>query len=193
MTAVAIIGTAGRDKTKPMTLDTWCAMWQDVKSRFTFDTKDYKLVSGGAAWADHLAVHLFLNLPERSGTRLVLHLPARLERGRSVWKYEETGGVGSACNYYHDKFMEATGIDGRREIAEAIERPCCSITVRPPSPGMGAFFARNDLVAKAADACVAYTWGSGAVPMDGGTRYTWDKIKGRKVHVPIGKLMEKTW
>jgi len=49
---IAIIGTAGRDKTIPMTRALWDWMLDDAKNRLKFK---HHLVSGGAAWADHLA------------------------------------------------------------------------------------------------------------------------------------------
>ena len=55
---LAVIGTAGRDKTQHMTRGLWQAMKADLQGRLkSGDT----LVSGGAAWADHLAVQAYLD------------------------------------------------------------------------------------------------------------------------------------
>jgi hypothetical protein len=187
--SVAVIGTAGRDKTKPMTIDLWCAMWHDACARFPAD-KDFTLVSGGAAWADHIAVSLYNS--DKVGF-LRLHLPAPLVKRGKVWQYEGGSGTsGSAANYYHKLYKEATGSDGLREIAHAIEKGC-NITYQPVSDGYGAMFARNNLVAAEAQAGLAYTFGTGKEPADGGTKYTWDRIEGRRVHVDLNKLLEKTW
>lgn len=187
MTAVAIIGTAGRGE-NPMTLDTFAAMYEDAYDRFT-EGKDYTLVSGGAAWGDHLAVALFL---AKRVSKLHLHLPAPLGQGDS---FEGAyGSAGATTTMYHQRFTKATGICGIREIRQAIEDGA-KVTFQRAGPGMGAFFARNILVAKEADAVLAYTWGTGKEPADGGTKHTWDQhIKfhptGRRVHVPLGILME---
>lgn len=53
---------------------------------------------------------------------------------------------------------------------------------------MKAFFVRNDMVAAEATACLAYTWGPGAEPADGGTNHTWSRIQGRKLHIPLSSL-----
>lgn len=49
---LAVIGTAGRDKTVPMTRKLWDSMCTDLAARL--EPTDV-LVSGGAAWADHIA------------------------------------------------------------------------------------------------------------------------------------------
>lgn len=187
--SVAVIGTAGRDKTKPMTLDLWVAMWHDACSRFPAG-KDYKLVSGGAAWADHIAVALYNS--DKVG-ELSLHLPSTLVRVKGVYQFDGGQGTsGNAANYYHKLYKEATGSDSLREIVHAIQKGA-SVTYQPVADGYGAMFARNDLVAAEAHAGLAYTFGLGKEPADGGTKYTWNKIKGRRVHVPLGPLLEKTW
>lgn len=182
MTTVAIIGTAGRDKDRTYDLDLWCKMWDDACKRFV-EGKHYHLVSGGAAWADHLAVELFL---AKKVQRLTLHLPAVFDNVK--YKFEgPPSSSASAANYYHEQFTKATGIDSRRQIAEALDR-MCDFTEQECTSGYGSMFARNILVAQEAEACLAYTWGEGSDPADGGTKYTWDRIKGRKVHVSLGSL-----
>lgn len=183
MLTVAVIGTAGRDKNRVYDLDLWCKMWDDACKRFTAG-KDYTLVSGGAAWADHLAVELFL---ANKVSRLTLHLPAPFN---TIHKNFEGIGLGSAtaANYYHERFRAATGIDSLRQIKEAIQHPRCIWTEQPRATGYSGMFARNDLVAADAEACLAYTWGEGSEPEDGGTKYTWDRVKGRRVHVSLTTL-----
>lgn len=187
--SVAVIGTAGRDKTKPMTLDLWCAMWHDACFRFPAG-KEFKLVSGGAPWADHLAISLFNS--DKVG-KLTVHLSAPLVKKGRLWVFEgEKGTSGGAENYYHDMFTEATSIDGRREIAHALQKGA-KVTFQKAAPGYRAMFTRNDLIAKEADAVLAYTFGEKEPPSDSGTRHAWDKIKGRRVHVNLQELSEKTW
>ena len=36
---------------------------------------------------------------------------------------------------------------------------------------------------------IAYTWGESDTPMNGGTRYTWDRCRGIKQHVSLQSLI----
>lgn len=176
---VAIIGTAGRDKDKPMTAQLWECMVDNARRQVR---PNDTLVSGGAAWADHLAVRLFL---DGAVSGLVLHLPAPL--GSDGFAGPQRDSAGSAANYYHSLFQKATGVDGLAEIRLAIEKGA-KVTHQPAGPGYGAMFTRNALVAKAADIVIAYTFGEGDTPADGGTKNTWDQVKGERIHVPLLRL-----
>lgn len=189
MIAVAIIGTAGRDKARTYDLDLWCKMWDDACKRFD-QNKSYHLVSGGAAWADHLAVELFLS---GRAEKLTLHLPAPFNEQRTHHFLGPENSAASAANYYHDKFTKATGINSRYQIAEALKMAGCTFTEQPAAAGYGGMFARNVLVARDAQACLAYTWGEGSEPADGGTKFTWDRVNGRKVHVSLLSLQEEEY
>ncbi len=183
MKYVAIIGTAGRDKDRTYTLDLYGKMCENARSKFK-DGERYHLVSGGAAWADHLAVELYLARPEQFELTLYLPAPLCLMTKKFVG---DNGSAGSASNYYHDLFENQTGITGRLQILEA-QSSGATVEWEDPKPGMGGFFARNKKVANFAEACLAYTWGEGKEPADGGTRNTWDQIKGRRVHVSLASL-----
>lgn len=182
---VAVIGTAGRDKGRTYDIDLWCAMYEDAYERFKPE-KEHHLISGGAAWADHIAVELFLAGRVKN---LTLHLPS-LFASHTLCFVGPAGSSAAAANYYHEKFTKATGVHSRRQIAEAISKGAV-ITEQPSAPGYGGMFARNDLVARDAEGCLAYTWSAGREPADGGTKYTWDKITGRKVHISLQRLVEK--
>lgn len=178
---IAVIGTAGRDKTKPMTADLWRAMCDDARQRVP---KGSALVSGGAAWADHLAVRLFL---DGHAAALTLHLPSTFA---SVGAFAGgKGSAGGAANYYHERFKAATGTDGISEICAAIWRGA-RYTTQLPDIGMCAFMMRNVDVANMATSCIAYTWAEGSAPADGGTAHTWRAIRGQKTHVPLASLKE---
>src|SRR5690606_1280513 len=83
-TTIAIIGTAGRgDDAAKLGPALFAAMVRDAAERVAA-FPDPRLVSGGAAWADHVAVKLFL---EGKVAGLTLHLPAEFRNGRFV----ETG------------------------------------------------------------------------------------------------------
>ena len=53
---IAIIGTAGRDKNYPLSAKHWDFMCNMVSAEL--DADDH-LISGGAAWADHVAIWAF--------------------------------------------------------------------------------------------------------------------------------------
>ena len=176
---IAVIGTAGRDRSKPMTPALWAAMVQDAKGRIPIGAS---LVSGGAAWADHLAVELFL-IGHASSLRL--HLPAPFSTCDAF--AGGYGTAGGAANFYHQTFSKTTGKMSIREIATACHKRA-TFTMQPETPGMSAFFARNKRVAAEARACFAYTWGEGQEPTDGGTKNTWGQIRGNRVHVTLASL-----
>jgi len=184
--SIAIIGTAGRDKTKPMTVALWQWMLNDARSRIP---KGSHVVSGGAAWADHIAVIMYL-CGHAGG--VTLHLPAPFVNG----KFVDSGfkSAGGAANYYHRLFSETIQRDTLGQIAELIARSWASgvadihIGCEPPGPGIGGMFARNAKVALA-DEMLAYTFGEGNQPADGGTADTWKKHQGPKTHVPLPILI----
>lgn len=178
---LAVIGTAGRDKDKPLTKEIWQDMKADLSNRVQ---PNDTLVSGGAAWADHLAVAMFL---EGKVAGLVLHLPAPLLMKRGAGFEGPASSAASAANYYHGIFAKAIGEDTVMQIYDAIDKGA-KITSQPIATGYGAMFARNKLVAEDSDSVVAYTFGDGDTPADGGTKNTWDQITGQRTHVPIQNL-----
>jgi hypothetical protein len=173
---VAIIGTAGRDPKYKMTADLWRWMANDAIQR----ASSKHLVSGGAAWADHLAVGLFLNGHAKS---LVLHLPAPFVEGRFVGPHRSSG---STANYYHDLFSAAIGQGTLDQIRRAIAAGA-RVTEQPAAEGYVGMYARNRLVAQA-ETMIAYTFAEGAVPADGGTYHTWCLHVGSKVHVTLPRF-----
>jgi len=178
---IAIIGTAGRNPAMPMTAETWEWMLRTARAAIIPGTT---LVSGGAAWADHLAVALFLEGHVQS---LELYLPAPMKNGEFVgpWK-----SAASAANYYHEKFSRVIGCDSRGEIMEAASREGCIGSVEPEQTGYSALFARNQKIVQALDpqrdGMLAFTFGIGHQPADGGTKHTWDLFAStRKAHFTI--------
>ena len=163
-----------------MTAALWQWMVTDAKSRT--GPGDH-LVSGGAAWADHLAVQLFL---EGHVKALTLHLPAPFERAKFIgpWK-----SAASAANYYHDIFSAEIDNDTLRDIKQASEMEHCYGTFEPEASGYGAMFTRNKKVAESADLMYAYTFGTGDEPADGGTKDTWNQCKGKRIHIPLPTLV----
>jgi hypothetical protein len=180
MNKIAIIGTAGRDKTKPMSKALWEWMLADARKRIPLNSH---LVSGGAAWADHVAVALFL---EGHASTLTLHLPAPLSPERFIGP---RGSSASAANYYHQLFSNTIGENTIQQVYTCCTKENCDGSFEEAVPGYGGMFARNLKVARDCDfGMLAYTFGEGAVPADGGTKDTWDKATcepSRKVHVSL--------
>jgi len=183
---VAVIGTAGRDKERAhlLSADLWDTMLEHARGQVRTDDH---LISGGAAWADHLAVELFL---EGRVAGLTLHLPAPLnDRGRFVGEFGSAGGV---ANYYHDRFRQCTGLDGLSRIRRALGRGA-QHTTQPAAPGYEAMKARNRLVASQCNTLLAYTWSQDSGPADGGTAQTWQMAShARREHVDLNELLAES-
>lgn len=170
---IAIIGTAGRksDATK-LKKETFIEMLAATKE-LDLGGKN-SLVSGGAAWADHLAVVAFV-----LGWCKSLHLFFPCEWDERLVQYKDFGvfdwksNPGGTANYYHRKFSSVVAKaknDTLSQIQAAIERGATF------SVGDG-LMERNTQVAAAADMVVAFTYGPGARIADGGTRDTFVKFK----------------
>ena len=169
---IAIIGTAGRDKAMPMSLDLWLKMVRHATDSIPYGSH---VVSGGAAWADHLAVVLFLS---GHANHLTLHLPAPFVNGHFSGPSKSSG---SAANYYHQLFSTVIG----RNTLKQLELAMCMDNIdggyEPAAAGYGGMFNRNSKVA-ASEGMLAYTFGAGDIPADGGTLDTWNKCTGTKHH-----------
>lgn len=162
----------------------WLAMVKDLRKRVH---RDDVLVSGGAAWADHLAVHAYL---EGWCAGLALYLPAPLAiPPNGPARFEGMhGSAGAAANYYHDRFAQLAAVPGLEQLAQAAQAGA-AVQFEPAAPGYAAMFTRNRKVATGCTAMLAYTFGEGAEPADGGTLNTWSIRKDiERVHVPLGGL-----
>lgn len=179
---IAIIGTAGRDKTKPMTLRTW--NWMLGLAREIIPEGSH-LVSGGAAWADHIAVQLFL---EGHAANLTLHLPAPLTSTGYLGDY---GTSGNAANYYHKKFADIIGVNTFEQLIKCASHDNCTGSIQEVSQGYSAMFVRNKAIVQElnphTDYMFAFTFGTEGVA-DGGTKNTWDMFNSSNKHhfqIPI--------
>lgn len=166
---LAIVGTAGRkDDAKKLSkkhFEAMCLIASGLIEQLGENNYPIShLVSGGAAWADHVAVRLFL---DKKAPHLRLFLPAAWE-GTS---YHDTGekdpktNPGGTANYYHKLFQTATLINSLYEIQVAKNEGAELI---PVAKG---FYARNALVAKS-DFLLACTFGKENEVKDGGTADT---------------------
>lgn len=161
------------------------------------------LVSGGAAWSDHLVITL-VKEGYVSKDRLTIFSPCNLE----YWGFEATGKgerTASTLNYYHKHFSSTLGYDTVRELYSYKNEQCdfryCEDN----------FFVRNAMLAHSLsvdDLAIAFTTGDGKSSQrpwtarkfdgsvlardsglkDGGTAHTWDRLKCTKMHVLIGKV-----
>lgn len=164
---IAIIGTAGRDKNHPMSAKHWDFMCEMVRAELE---PDDHLISGGAAWADHVAVWAFRNGLVHS---LSLHLPAPMHNGVYHGDY---GTSGATARYYHEQFSLRMGggiTSTMAQIQNCIDRKI-EYTMQPMARGYKAMADRNKLVAAECDHLIAFTFGRGNTPADGGTKMTWD-------------------
>ena len=192
---VAIIGTAGRgEDAARMTakvFDAMVARTGQALAEWKLAPAQVHLVSGGAAWADHVAVRLFLgkDQTESAFAGLTLHLPCAfdhkagraLDTGRADWRTNP----GRSMNQYHAAFTRAVKSDTLREITAAQKAGAELVTT------YRGFHERNGAVA-ASDYVIAFTWGAGATPKDGGTADTWAKARRAvRIHVPLGGLVRR--
>jgi len=177
---VAIIGTAGRSKVPTKT--EWANMLKDAESRVN---PNDTVISGGAAFADHIAVRLFL---DGKVAKLKLRLPAKIKDGKYVGA---KGTAGGTANFYHEKFSKLLGTNTVAEIEAAIAKGAdVSYETEISNKAM---FDRNKKVAAESNSMIAYTYGEGTEPADGGTKNTWDTAKyNEKTHVQIDKITTQT-
>jgi len=177
---IAVIGSAGRVSPKNdkwdgerLTKADWDAMVEDMSKRVR---PDDVLVSGGAAWADHIAVRLFL---DGKVGGLILHLPN--PRGEVDGTTSTVSEAGKTALRLHQRFSEkvyGNSEVSQNEILEAIDKGAMA-TYEDGTRGFSAFFDRNKLVAQSAeDGMAAYTFDPDQdAPGDGGTADTWKQSK----------------
>lgn len=187
MTRVAIIGTAGRRSDGDrLTFELYQKMCERVDSAVRH-LRDLDLQSGGAAWADHIAVELFLHGVGRS---LTLHLPAPLVRVGQRLEYDEAVEAGRTANYYHRLFDEKVPGFARSGVWQSMA--CLDLALaRGAVAHTGNGFHDRNLRVGDCDVLIALTFGRGAVPKDGGTKHCWDhSMAPLKLHVPLDELAE---
>lgn len=182
---IAVIGTAGRDNHEALTFGGFERMKVLALSAIEqqgFGPAECTLVSGGAPWADHVAVELFL---EGKVAGLELYLPGQLYD-----RDDTTAGIrpvessarkdASVLVGYHRSFAEKTGIKGLDRIREAERKGAVIMSA-------DGFFARNDMIAANCDAMIALHTNETHPNKQkrGGTKYTFKKAAVPKIYVPI--------
>ena len=177
---IGIIGTAGRIlDAKRLTAAHFTAMCEHTEKLLQehgLDVPDRHFVSGGAAWADHVAVRLFL---QSRAAKLTLHLPTPFYKAG----YYCLSPYGLTANRLHHAFSTATQSSSLGELVKALNRGA----ERTVSNG---FKARNIFVGQC-DMLIAYTFGTGSQPKEeSGTRHCWDHSTAPvKIHVPLDIMM----
>lgn len=174
MPTVAIIGTAGRNGThQQLSRNIFTNMVDTakriIKEEFKLDPSQVQLVSGGAAWSDHVAVWIYLDCPEF--TQLKLCLPCKWDANEK--QFDATSKWGESSNSHHRMFSS----ESMKEIDSAIQQ---GATVQV----YDGFFKRNNVVAKS-EYMIAFGIEPGDQPPPGGTHYTWSRCQGHKQYVVI--------
>lgn len=190
---VGIIGSAGRKQegakmTKELFESMMSKAQEVIETTWKLKPEDVILVSGGAAWADHVAVRLFDSWKPAG---LHLHLPCEFKQhqfednGKRSWQ----GNAGKSANFYHHVFSKKLGASSLDELDDAMKCPNVTSKVYP------GFFARNNVIADESDYLLAFSWTDLKSKENeeggGGTAYTWKRHKKpHKVNVVLSSLIE---
>ena len=185
---IGVIGSSGRGAlAQRMSRPLYFAMVNDAhqlldQARIR-DDEIVELVSGGSAWADHVAVSLYLKGVADS---LTLYLPC----GYDAHQHKFIGprgwleGDAWVLNQRHDVFGLVMGRDPRLGIEDAVARGAQLVTV------VGGFLGRNLEVGRV-DWLIAYTWDGTPEPQSPGTGHTWRHSgAARKTHRDLSRLAE---
>lgn len=184
---VAILGTSGRGQdARRMSKDTYDRMLTKARAVMTdqlrVDPHAMTLVSGGSAWAEHVAVQLFL---DGTVAGLELHLPCPLKKGQFLDNSgrSQLSNPGRALNALHQRFGRLIGRDTIADIEKAIARGA-----RVVEKHQG-FYARNSAIAASVQSLIAFSWGRDDCPSSTGALDAWNKCAPgvRKVHVSLWK------
>lgn len=194
MSAVTIIGSAGRrgDRAKVSQL-VYDRAYATVLNRLEGWRPGITLVSGGAAFMDHLAVNLYL---QDQVEHLILHLPAPLENSRFLGQGHSSPG--QVANHYHRLFSRKVNLSSLRQLQQALDKGA-EVHVHQ------GFYQRNIQVGRV-DCVIALTFGTrdgSYIPTQpgwrdpaeaglklGGTSHTWSNSNARvKEHINLHNLM----
>jgi hypothetical protein len=190
MIRIGVIGTAGRkDDADRLNQSIYDQMYGTLLHDLShWSGATITLVSGGAAWADHLAVRAFL---DQLVPNLELHLPASFKSS----KYFETTdkmSPGRIANWYHQRMSHKTNTNSLIQLQRALDKGA----VTTVSAG---FHQRNILVGNV-DILIAFTFGTKSSTgqssageaglKDGGTAHTWDHSDASlKIHHNLHELL----
>ncbi len=184
---VSIIGSAGRNNIiYKLSKDIYGKMIKESKDiineiKRVNSTNDIILVSGGAAFSDHIAVDLFLS---KFVDKLTLHIPCDWDSENKeffdIGKKNWIDNPGGTSNYYHTLFSTRFNKKSLEEIDTAITQ---GAIINSKNRG---FHNRNNMVAKS-DYVIVFSTGKNE-PETGGTLYTWGKCMGEKIYICLYDL-----
>ena len=183
---ISIIGSASGKKQNDHLLNkkTWNYMCQIsenyITEKITQDWSKIILVSGGAAWSDHVAVFLYLKHP---GSHLILHLPCQWDycnhQLADNGNYQWTVNPGKLANSLHFNFQKEIKKNTLQQIQLAINQ---GATIFDHYKG---FFDRNIQVGKS-QYLIAFSFSQTNEPTDGGTFHTWKNSQSKnKIHFTL--------
>jgi hypothetical protein len=152
------------------------------------------LVSGGAAWADQVAVELY-NRHQHSSPGLALTLVMPCEWSAGTCRFVDSKGSSSSwrenpgrlSNSYHERFSRVcTGLP--RHSQEAI-KAAVEAGAKLDCQHRG-FHRRNTAIAELAQYALAFSWAEADRPYSGGTLDTFNKLRAEchRSHVSMVEL-----
>lgn len=183
---VSVIGCAGKQeegkKMHACLFENMVQRARELLAELEVTPDRIRLVSGGAAWADHVAVALYLT---GSYGGLVLHMPCEWDESKQRFltnsHFHWSKNPGKLANMLHEQFSKRLHRNSLAEIEQARVSGVELITYQ-------GFHQRNDVVARSSH-LLAFTWSEeDSPPEKGGTRYTWNKAKGHRTHIPLHTL-----
>lgn len=191
--SVAIVGFAGAhvpQSAPPLNRALFDAMIRRaeeiITERFGLEWDGVRLVSGGAAWSDHVAVHCHQR--HSAETSLIVWAPCGLT---SLGRFADTrvrsrSNPGGLANRLHESFARLTGIDSFNDLRKV--HSCVDSS-------QAGFHARNGAIARSCDYMIAFSWATGDAPDTGGTLDVWTRCPleagTRKIHVPMDTLVPR--
>lgn len=173
---LAIIGSASNNNWTKNSFDKMITICIDFIKQSNH--KNICLVSGGAAWSDHLAIYLYLNkdILDIHVNSLELYLPCSFNKKFfDNGKYHWAVNPGKTANTYHSNFSKKINRDSLKDIENAINNGA----IIDISNG---FHIRNKKIANKANKLIAF--GENDEPT-GGTKYTYDLTKCCKKYFKI--------
>ena len=185
---VSIIGSANgkgiKDRENLLNKGTWQKICETVENYISTNVNGnwsrIHLVSGGAAWCDHVAVYLYFLHPD---AQLTLHFPYKwdfdkkqfIDNGKNHW----ATNPGRTANKHHQSFQKKIGQNTFHQLQKAIDN---GAKIYDHYTG---FHDRNSAVASC-DYLIAMTFFDGPEPNGGGTWDTWKKSQcTKKIHFTI--------
>lgn len=152
-----------------------------IENEWHLDPSKIRLVSGGAAFSEHVAVRLFLEKYARS---LTIHLPCgwntQYDRFTDNGNFSSEINPGKLLNRYHreNNMLSSLTLD---EIKDAVS---LGAIVKHHT----GFHARNSAIAENADYLICFFWSEVDDSIGNGVFDTWNKCIGVKTKVDLKSL-----